>query len=86
MSRRVEECPTCHQVGELVWVHSHLQCPACKTVVVPCCNGETADGDCGPPGEAETLPGDPPAQPGRRRFRDCLASSPEAIGGPAPTA
>ena len=38
-----ERCPVCHHPVALIWVHSHLQCPTCKTVVQPCCTGERAD-------------------------------------------
>ena len=30
-------CSYCSREVELVWVHSHYQCPNCKNVVVSCC-------------------------------------------------
>jgi hypothetical protein len=39
----LERCPVCQQPVRLLWVHAHLQCPSCRTVVLPCCNGERAE-------------------------------------------
>ena len=33
-------CPYCGIKAILIWVHSHLQCQNCRTVIEPCCNGE----------------------------------------------
>jgi len=41
--RQVQICPACNRVTEIVWVHSHDFCDFCKTVIDPCCQGETAD-------------------------------------------
>jgi|GEM_PF-3134405 len=30
-------CFYCSSQVELVWVHSHYQCPNCKNVVISCC-------------------------------------------------
>ena len=30
-------CSYCNQPVELIWVHSHYQCPNCKIVVISCC-------------------------------------------------
>jgi hypothetical protein len=38
-----ERCPFCGQTSGVIWVRAHYQCAACGQVVVPCCNGETAD-------------------------------------------
>ena len=37
------ECGYCGFYGELVWVHSHYQCPRCKNNIMPCCEGESSD-------------------------------------------
>ena len=36
-------CGYCGFYGEMVFVHSHYQCPRCKNNIAPCCEGETAD-------------------------------------------
>jgi hypothetical protein len=33
-------CLFCGYQGELVFVHSHYQCPHCGINVAPCCEGE----------------------------------------------
>ncbi|MBZ0203054.1 MAG: hypothetical protein K8I03_08575 [Ignavibacteria bacterium] len=33
----LQTCPYCQNPVELIWVHSHYQCPKCKYVVVSCC-------------------------------------------------
>ena len=33
-------CEYCGYYGEMIFVHSHYQCPRCKNNVVPCCEGE----------------------------------------------
>ena len=38
-------CSFCHQENKVVYVHGHYQCTNCKQVIVPCCNGETAEVD-----------------------------------------
>ena len=38
-------CSFCHREHEAVYVHGHYQCTNCKQVIVPCCNGETAQAD-----------------------------------------
>ena len=42
-------CPACNRVAEVVWVHSHGFCDFCKTVIDPCCSGETAEREGGSP-------------------------------------
>ena len=34
-------CPYCHCAMTFVEVHGHYQCNTCKSVVIPCCTGET---------------------------------------------
>ncbi len=34
---KLQVCPYCQGIVELVWVHGHYQCPRCKSVVVSCC-------------------------------------------------
>jgi len=41
--KRIEElkvCPYCQNLVDLVWVHGHYQCPACKNIVIGCCGDE----------------------------------------------
>ncbi len=38
-----ERCPFCGQISQMIWVRAHYQCATCGQIVVPCCNGETAD-------------------------------------------
>jgi hypothetical protein len=33
-------CPYCQNLVELIWIHGHYQCPNCKNVVVSCCGDE----------------------------------------------
>jgi hypothetical protein len=33
-------CGYCGYYGEMVFVHSHYQCPRCKNNIAPCCEGE----------------------------------------------
>jgi transposase len=35
--QRLQACPYCQALVELIWVHGHYQCPNCKNVVVSCC-------------------------------------------------
>ena len=42
-NRQIQICPACNRVAEVVWVHSHGFCDFCKTVIDPCCSGETAE-------------------------------------------
>jgi predicted RNA-binding Zn-ribbon protein involved in translation (DUF1610 family) len=37
---KLQVCPYCQNIVELIWVHSHYQCPKCKNVVVSCCGDE----------------------------------------------
>lgn len=39
----MEQCMFCGQIAEMIYVHGHYQCSRCHQVVVPCCNGETAE-------------------------------------------
>ena len=41
--REIQICPACNKATEIVWVHPHGQCSFCKTVIDPCCQGETAN-------------------------------------------
>lgn len=36
-------CDFCGYSGELVFVHSHYQCPRCGINVAPCCQGEQCE-------------------------------------------
>jgi DNA-directed RNA polymerase subunit RPC12/RpoP len=36
------QCPRCQTQVILEYVHGHYQCPRCKSVIVDCCQGETA--------------------------------------------
>lgn len=38
-------CEYCGYFGEMIYVHSHYQCPRCKNYVVPCCEGEPLNED-----------------------------------------
>ena len=42
-NRKIQICPACNRVAEIVWVHSHGFCDFCKTVIDPCCTRETAN-------------------------------------------
>ncbi|MGB4843053.1 MAG: hypothetical protein WBP16_01170 [Ferruginibacter sp.] len=33
-------CLFCGNTVHLVFVHSHYQCPVCKTNALPCCDGD----------------------------------------------
>jgi hypothetical protein len=35
-----QNCGYCGFFGEMVFVHSHYQCPRCKINIAPCCEGE----------------------------------------------
>jgi len=35
-----QRCGYCGFWGEMVFVHSHYQCPHCKNNILPCCEGE----------------------------------------------
>ena len=39
-NQKIQICPACNRVAEIVWVHSHGQCSCCKTNIDPCCSGE----------------------------------------------
>jgi hypothetical protein len=34
---KLQVCPYCQSIVELIWVHGHYQCPKCKNVVISCC-------------------------------------------------
>jgi hypothetical protein len=36
-------CGYCGYYGEMVFVHSHYQCPRCKNNIAPCCEGENTN-------------------------------------------
>gem|GEM_PF-4764551 len=36
-------CGYCGYFGEMVFVHSHYQCPRCKNNIAPCCEGENME-------------------------------------------
>lgn len=38
-----EHCDFCGFTGNLVFVHSHYQCPRCGINVAPCCQGEQCE-------------------------------------------
>lgn len=38
-----QQCGYCGFSGEMVFVHSHYQCPVCHNNIMPCCEGEFAD-------------------------------------------
>jgi hypothetical protein len=38
-----QHCGYCGFSGEMVFVHSHYQCPFCHNNIMPCCEGEFAD-------------------------------------------
>lgn len=38
-----QHCGYCGFSGEMVFVHSHYQCPVCHNNIMPCCEGEFAD-------------------------------------------
>ena len=48
-NRKIQICPACNRVAEIVWVHSHGFCDFCKTVIDPCCSGKTAEREGGSP-------------------------------------
>lgn len=35
-------CPYCGHEVQLIFVHSHYQCPVCGANIMPCCEGEQA--------------------------------------------
>jgi len=35
-----QRCGYCGFWGEMIFVHSHYQCPQCKNNISPCCEGE----------------------------------------------
>jgi hypothetical protein len=35
-------CPYCGHDVQLIFVHSHYQCPVCGANIMPCCDGEQA--------------------------------------------
>ena len=47
MTKQVQICPACNRATYIVWVHSHGFCDFCKTVIDPCCSGETAEREGG---------------------------------------
>lgn len=47
-------CGYCGFYGEMVFVHSHYQCPRCKNNIAPCCEGETEQTESEDPGENES--------------------------------
>ena len=38
-----QHCGYCGYWGEMVFVHSHYQCPQCKYNIAPCCEGEQCE-------------------------------------------
>ncbi|MFN5217759.1 MAG: hypothetical protein ACK5CL_03240 [Sphingomonadales bacterium] len=36
-------CDFCGLQGEMIFVHSHYQCPRCGINVAPCCQGESCE-------------------------------------------
>jgi len=38
-----EQCDYCGFMGQMVFVHSHYQCPRCGINVNPCCGGEQCE-------------------------------------------
>jgi hypothetical protein len=41
----MNDCPACGAAAGILWVHGHGQCPACGTVIVPCCMGAGDEAD-----------------------------------------
>ena len=48
-NQKIQICPICNRATEIVFIHGHGQCSFCKTVIDPCCSGETAERDGGSP-------------------------------------
>jgi uncharacterized protein (DUF983 family) len=39
-------CPNCGSTLFVIWVHGHGQCTVCGMNILPCCEGDSSDGEC----------------------------------------
>jgi hypothetical protein len=42
-NKKVNICPWCGQLSQIIWVHGHGQCSLCGTNIEECCRGEQCD-------------------------------------------